>query len=299
MVDFKFHIFSLVAIFLALGIGIVVGITLVGDDSLVHEQKIIIDRLEQDFKVLREESRETKKEIAAFKSSNNIYQEFAQTVLPALVKGRLEGKNIAIINTNHYASTDSLENSLRLAGARVVSLTKINTNFDFSSEKMRSILIANLEIGPAKNLNDFITTIAEYIGKGILFGFEPEKLAFLQEISLLQFTGNIWPAVDCVVILGGRHVQNDNLVKTIDLAIINFLLDHGLNVAATEPSTVPFSSMELYQTKEIATVDNVETPIGQIALIYALEGIPGHYGVKSTANSILPDLNEIAVDGRL
>lgn len=295
MIDFKFHIFSLVAIFLALGIGIVVGITLVGDDSLVQEQKVIIDRLEKDFKMLRDESRETQKEIAAFKSSNNIYQEFAQTVLPALVKGRLARKNIAIINTNHYASTDNLENNLRLAGANVVSLTKVNTNFDFTSEKMRSLLATNLGITPKKNVNEFIAAIAEYVGQGILFGFQPEKLTFLKEMNLIQFTGSTWNTLDCVVILGGRHVRNDNLVKLIDLSLISLFLENGVNVAATEQSGVPYSSMTLYQTKDIITVDNIETPIGQIALIYALEGIPGHYGIKSTANNILPDLNEIPV----
>lgn len=295
LIDFKFHIFSLMAIFLALGIGIVVGITLISDDSLVTEQKIIIDRLEEDFKALREESRENKKEITVFKNTNDSYEQFIEAILPGLVKGRLDGKNVAIINTNHYMSTDSLEDKIKLAGANVVSLTKVNSNFDFNDDTMKSILVTNLGMGNVKNTNELITMIAKLMAQGILYGFEPEKLAILQRIDLIQFSGTVEDVLDKVVIVGGKHVQNDSLVKSFDLTLISYFLEKGIKVAATEQSNVPYSSMSLYQTKNIPTVDNIDTAIGQVALIYALEGMPGHYGIKSTANNILPDLNEIKV----
>jgi len=299
LIDFKFHIFSLVAIFLALGIGIVVGITLIGDDSLIQEQKVIIDRLEEEFKLLRAESRETKKEIVAFKNSNNIYQQFSQAVLPILVENRLANKNIAIINTNNYASTDSLEKSLELAGANVISLTNINTSFDFRSEKVGDFLKTNLGIQATKNINELISSTVKYIGQGILYGFEPEKLTFLQEIKLVEFRAGNWINLDCVIILGGKQVKDDNLVKLIDLTLITLFLENGIEVAAVEQSEVPYSSIAHYKTKGITTIDNIETPLGLIALVYALDGRPGHYGIKETAEKILPDLSEIAVSSGL
>lgn len=295
LIDFKFHIFSLVAIFLALGIGIVVGITLIGDDSLIQEQKVIIDRLEEEFNLLRAESRETQQEIVAFKNSNDVYQQFAQSVLPILVEKRLDNRNIAIINTNNYVSTDSLEKSLELAGANVISLTNINTSFDFSSEKVGALLETNLGIQATKNTNELIISTVKYIGQGILYGFEPEKLTFLQEVKLVEFRAGNLLNLDCVIILGGKHVKDDNLVKAIDLTLITLFLENGVEVVAAEQSEVPYSSIAHYKTKGITTVDNIETPLGQIALVYALDGMPGHYGVKETAEKILPDLNEIAV----
>ena len=139
---------------------------------MIQEQKVIIDRLEEEFNLLRAESRETQQEIVAFKNSNDVYQQFAQSVLPILVEKRLDNRNIAIINTNNYVSTDSLEKSLELAGANVVSLTNINTSFDFSSEKVGALLETNLGIQATKNTNELIISTVKYIGQGILYGFE-------------------------------------------------------------------------------------------------------------------------------
>lgn len=63
MFDIRYHIIALVASFLALGIGVLVGSMLGGDEVLVREQKQIIDRLEEDFKYLRQENQQTRKEI--------------------------------------------------------------------------------------------------------------------------------------------------------------------------------------------------------------------------------------------
>jgi hypothetical protein len=294
MIDYKVYIFSLVGIFLALSIGIVVGITLISDDSLIEEQKIIIDRLEEDFRALREESRENQREIAVFKTTNDSYEQFVETIMPELVRNRLDGKNVAIINTNYYASTDSLEYNLELAGANVVSLTKINVNFDFNNENINSMLLDKLETESLKE-SEFISKTVELIAQGVLYGFNPERLNLLQKLDLVQYAGSGGENLDNVVILGGKHVRNDSLVKSVDLALINYFLEKGIKVAATEPGNVPYSSMNLYQTKDIATIDNIETAIGQVALIFALEGMPGHYGTKSTAKKVLPDLSEVMV----
>ena len=40
----------------------------------------------------------------------------------------------------------------------------------------------------------------------------------------------------------------------------------------------------------IATVDNVEQAPGQVALVFALLGADGDFGVKEDADSLLPDL---------
>ena len=295
MIDFKFHVFSLVAIFLALGIGIVIGITLVGDEALVKEQKVIIDRLEEDFKMLRGQSRETQKEVAAFKNSNNTYQKFVQAILPALVKDRLKGQNVVIITTSHYECIDSLINSLYLAGANVISSTKFNTSFNFSDQKARLLIYEKLGIKTTKSSSQLAIDVAEYIAHGILHGLEPKILTFLEEIDIIQFKGGFADSLDSVIILGGSQNKRDNLAKLIDLPIISYFLKAEVKVAGTELSEVPYSVVPLYQTKKIITVDNIDTAIGQAALILALDNMPGHYGIKSTADCILPPLDEVAV----
>jgi len=47
IIDLRYHIVSLVAVFLALGIGILVGSTVLGGDTLVKQQEELAGRLEQ------------------------------------------------------------------------------------------------------------------------------------------------------------------------------------------------------------------------------------------------------------
>ncbi|HZJ84339.1 MAG TPA: copper transporter, partial [Syntrophomonadaceae bacterium] len=45
-----------------------------------------------------------------------------------------------------------------------------------------------------------------------------------------------------------------------------------------------------YQNYNITTIDNVDLSPGQISLILAMEGEPGHYGIKDTAQKFMPSL---------
>lgn len=49
--------------------------------------------------------------------------------------------------------------------------------------------------------------------------------------------------------------------------------------------------MKEYQHNHISTVDNIDTVPGQMAMVLALNGQSGHYGIKSTAQKLLPDLS--------
>ena len=59
----------------------------------------------------------------------------------------------------------------------------------------------------------------------------------------------------------------------------------GVELTSTEPSQVPW-----YKSRDISSVDDLDAPAGQAALVYALAGAHGAFGVKSTADSLLPSV---------
>jgi hypothetical protein len=59
----------------------------------------------------------------------------------------------------------------------------------------------------------------------------------------------------------------------------------GVELSNTEPSQVPW-----YKSQDISSVDDLDALAGQAALIYALAGARGAYGIKSTADSLLPNV---------
>jgi hypothetical protein len=59
----------------------------------------------------------------------------------------------------------------------------------------------------------------------------------------------------------------------------------GVELSSTEPSQVPW-----YESKNLSSVDDLDTTAGQAALIYALTGSHGAFGTKPTADSLLPNI---------
>ena len=59
----------------------------------------------------------------------------------------------------------------------------------------------------------------------------------------------------------------------------------GVEVTGTEPSEIPW-----YKSKGISSVDDLDTTSGQAALVFALAGDRGAFGVKATADSLLPNV---------
>ena len=60
----------------------------------------------------------------------------------------------------------------------------------------------------------------------------------------------------------------------------------GAETTGDDPSSIPF-----FDDRGIPTVDSVDLLSGRVALVYALTGAAsGNFGVKDTADSLLPDL---------
>ncbi len=59
----------------------------------------------------------------------------------------------------------------------------------------------------------------------------------------------------------------------------------GVELSGTEPSQIPW-----YKGKGISSVDDLDSLAGQAALVYALAGARGSFGIKSTADSLLPSI---------
>ena len=52
--------------------------------------------------------------------------------------------------------------------------------------------------------------------------------------------------------------------------------------------------MPAFSRRRLSTVDNVESPIGRLSLALLLSGAePGHYGVKDSADAILPRIEPL------
>ncbi|MBO8137788.1 MAG: copper transporter [Desulfotomaculum sp.] len=287
IVDFRYHVVTLVAVFLALGIGIIIGSALLGNDAIVQQQKEITDRLEAQLQEIRLENKAVQAKLNEMEVNRTIQQQFEKQVLPALITGKLEGKNIAIIETNNYGLRDELLGTLEMAGAQVTSITTILNGLNPGNQK--DDIVADLGLKDGET-NEVIEQLSRSMAEGIVTGQKQVVLNTLSQAGLIKSVGEYGMPLNAVIIVGGSPDKSLIATKVIDNVIINYFLKEGIAVFGVEESDVAYSYMKDYQKFNISTVDNIETAPGQLALVYAIAGKPGHYGVKTTAKRLLPTL---------
>ncbi len=59
----------------------------------------------------------------------------------------------------------------------------------------------------------------------------------------------------------------------------------GVETTTAEPSSVSF-----YQGNALSSVDDVDLVAGRVAMVFAMLGAEGSFGIKGSADRLLPDL---------
>jgi hypothetical protein len=127
---------------------------------------------------------------------------------------------------------------------------------------------------------------------------DPDVVAFLQENGLVKFSGPNDNPVQALILVGGTEDENMFLASSFDQGLIAYCLERGVKVFGVETSQTAFSYMEEYQKNNISTVDNIDLSLGQIALVYAMEGEPGNYGIKPNAKRFMPSVPVESMGGK-
>ncbi|MEN6459831.1 MAG: copper transporter [Syntrophomonas sp.] len=290
MIDLRYHIASLVAIFLALGLGVLIGSTIVGDDVLVQQQKKMIDRLEEQFSTLKDREDTL---VAENKKSTQIigdYENFSQTLLPTIVNNRLKGYQVAVVVTGSNDIPAGMLNAFSIAGANVVSKTVVLPNISMNDSKVRNKLMEFYNLDKKASRDTLRKKVATSVVAAITNQGDPNAIKSLQENGLVKFSGAYNVPVNGVVIVGGSEDLTIYFPDSFDQGLIDNLAKSTIKVYGTEVSEVKYSYMAKYQQSNISTVDNINMGPGQISLILAMAGEPGNYGIKATAKKFMPSL---------
>ena len=134
MINFRFHLVSLVAVFLAMGLGILVG-------STVIDQKIV-NRLDTEIRRVSKDNDARKAESKKLANENADQQDFIARAAPYVVDGRLDGQSIAIIaergvDAGVVKKTEAL---LRSAGADVPGVLWLDDSWLLDTDQRKADL---------------------------------------------------------------------------------------------------------------------------------------------------------------
>lgn len=290
MIDIRYHIASIVAVFLALGLGILIGSTIVGDDLLVDQQKKVIDRLEQQFEDLRTREAELTADSEYKSNIINKYENYSQAVQPLLIQGHLKNYKVALVVCGDSDMPASLQNTLSVAGAQVVSKTVVLGNMKLDNTQQVAALKEFYKLDAKTEPDAVRRFIATSVGSVIAGKAQPDVITYLQSHELVRLTGDTSVPVNGVIVLGGSNNLGAYYADSFDRGLISYLTAQGIKTFGVETSRVTYSAMENYQKENITTVDDVDLSPGQVSLVLAMEGETGNYGMKPTAQKFMPSL---------
>lgn len=286
IIDFKYHIASLVAVFLALGVGILVGSTLSGNDKLVEYQKQVTNSLESQLQILRETNEAVQVRAGTLETDVNMHIQFEKQVLPLLIDGKLAGKTIAVVELNNFGYPPELSEAITNAGGRISSVTSVNAIED---EKLMITTLQQDLVWQVATGDELYKRLGLEIANCLTTDENEAVISYLVEKELLKTSGDYGIHVDGLIIVGGSYNEEGRNMQA-DISLIDYFVDLNIPVVGVEETDVIASSMKEYQRRQISTVDNIDTVPGQMAAVLLLSGQQGHFGTKSTAQTLIPDL---------
>ena len=308
MISWRYHLVSIVAVFLALGLGVLAGTTVL-DQHLVNNLR---DRTDQAETALHQQQAAD----AQLQSRLSTMNAFADQALPYLVRSRLAGAQVVVVTEDGVDSRALSEarKALDLSGAEVLTTLTIRPTMAAdspSSQHDLATLLGLAQTTPADQLAaDAAETLAQRLAKdprtdlsgrpdplGALLsqGFLTASAPSLSDATLSEVGGR---GQVIVTVAGGSAGLSPTatgfMVPFVDhLVTLGVVSGAGESLGAQDTFVPQIRAALDTSTLPLVTVDDVDLPVGATALILGLEealraGTGGDYGVKAGASGLLP-----------
>jgi hypothetical protein len=278
----KYHATSMIAVFLALAIGILIGAEF-GGDALTNTRRDLERSLTGNLQDARDRADELSAELARS-------DEFANAVYPAMVRDRLSGRRIGVVALGDLPGETSaaIEDALEPTGARLVGVGVVREPVD-----LRALAgdLSKTRFAALRRDDDKLTAFGVGLGRQIVRGGTLPEIVRGHLFS--RASGN-FGALDGVIVvrdvpedMGPVQRSNANRLESALIAGIAGTRTPavGVETSGTEPSSVSF-----FNGNDLTSVDDAELAAGRVATVFALLGAEGSFGIKGSADRLLPDL---------
>jgi Copper transport outer membrane protein, MctB len=310
VIDFRYHLVSIIAVFLALAVGLVVGATALSGKAL--------EALQIAQKAARNRIAALENNNASLTNQQKADQAFAQAASPHLLPGLLSGLKVVevVAPGADNTVTAGVTKALQQAGAQVTGEVIMNSTFlstDGHDEDTLTQLAQNQAatagVKPPPQASGPIAgqqAAARVLAASLLSngGTDPasaESAAILSAFSSAGYvsigngaTSVSGPASLAVLVApGGAPPQTGSQVLVALAAALRTAGSGTVMVSGSE--SVGSNSVIDAEIKagQVSTVDNADTEIGQILTVQALRLLydhkpPGQYGIDPDAPNAAP-----------
>lgn len=312
MVDFRYHLISLIAVILALALGILAGSGFLGGP--------ILEQLEEDVSQLASENDRLQGEIDQRDTQLDQAQEFAEQVEPFLTDGELSGEEIVVFQFEGSENrvVEAVKTQLVEAGAEIVTEITLSPKFALENPPARdelALIVDSVESTGGGIIEDAARVLGTRAaaaaadrtqtdspsGNVSLQRFESviDELANADFVSASTVDGQpVIPPAATFVVVGGSGGRAPFDAGALVSSLAESLTANGAPGVVIEGSTSTWGLVRSVRSDVEArattvTVDNGDSTIGRIALILGIDearrGDIGHYGTQPGRSAIIPD----------
>jgi hypothetical protein len=317
VIDFRYHLVSIVAVFLALAIGIVLGSTELQGNTL-DGLRSVSNSLKSQLSEVSSERDGYEQQANGYEQQANASDAFLQTVEPKLLNAMLAGDQIVIVTEPGASSdvVDGIEKAAGYAGATITGTVALQPKFNDVSGTTQSTLstINNLMAdgtvfaADADEQTVFEQQAAQLIATAILDKTPGQAgmtvaaaqllLGAYASAGYLTTSGTPWDRATLAVLVTPQTAPADGpddpanqilLVVAAQFAQASAATVVAGSVAGSSPASSAISVLRGSGVSgQVSSVDNADTRLGQISAIWALAGQlagekPNSYGISGAA----------------
>lgn len=278
MYNLRYHIASLVSVFLALALGLVLGGLVVQRGTFSAQPAAMVDALRKEFSDLRDEN-------GNLTTENEQLVALTGEMVDAWATDRLTGRTIVIVtNSGRADGLAAAQAAIEDAGGTAAVATILAPQLGLEVEETSS-RIASLAPDPERPLESIAASLAaEWFGP-------PDKRVLTEELIAEG-------------VLGVSGLEDDiQAAGLVDIAVAGDQPDAaGLALAvATKEALSPSVAAETPTSntgvaaagaeREVAAFDTLGSEVGRYTLITLLSELStGYYGTAATADALFPPL---------
>jgi hypothetical protein len=286
MFDYRYHALSLAAVLFALALGVLIGVA-IGDTNLVSSAKNgIVHNLES-------EVGNTRKQAGQLQNKLSVEESFTAGLYPLAVHELLAGRSIGLVFLG--GSSDQVDglvrNAVAQAGANLQSVIAIREPLDLEGIDQEA---AGTHYATLSGSVSLVERFGELAGRQLVSGgqlVDRELVSRVRASLMSAFDGQLGRLEGLVVMRAepnGMSAAQTEAAAAFESGLLAGVSavgvpTVGVELTGTEPSQVPW-----YKSKGISSVDDLDALAGQAALAYTLAGDRGAFGIKSSADSLLP-----------
>jgi Copper transport outer membrane protein, MctB len=302
MFDLRYHLASLAAVFIALAVGILLGVGISGKLSNAENTA-----LRSENRDLSNAVKDSNARVDVIERRSQAAEKLLELTYPALMESLLDGRGVAVLFVGPVDGTrrSAVERTLADAGSgSPVRLIAVDTPIDGAD--LDGALNANQDLAQYAQGGDDFGDLGDALGRELVEGAGTPLWSALSSKLIEERSGATLPQVDGVIVVdawtppedpSAEQEKQTRATQSLVDGLLGGLQGSGVPVVGVETTSEADSAIDLYRRQGVSSVDDVETLAGRVALALLLAGAePGHYGIKDSASDgVAPPIDSVPI----